>query len=122
MPLRTSWTTSKALGREPYLDWNDTSERIQGICKAKWKAPEAKVFRDVFTERDPDAKPVIKSPQIGRTGKKVEYEPDSELRDFENIRLKVDVDEFFKTEVKPHVPDAWMDRTKDKIGYEINFN
>ncbi len=28
----------------------------------------------------------------------------------------------FEREVKPHVPDAWMDRTKDKVGYEINFN
>lgn len=107
----------KSLGREPYLDWNETRERIQGICKRKWRAPEAKVFREVFTERAPEAKPVIKS-----QGKRIEYEPDSELRDFENIPLKVDIDEFFRTEVKPHVPDAWMDRTKDKIGYEINFN
>jgi len=29
---------------------------------------------------------------------------------------------YFEREVRPHVPDAWMDRTKDKIGYEINFN
>jgi type I restriction enzyme M protein len=107
----------RAMGREPYLDWNETWERIQGICKTKWKAPEAKVFRDVFTARDPDAIPVIKS-----RGKKIEYEPDPELRDFENIPLKQDIDAFFRTEVKPHVPDAWMDRTKDKIGYEINFN
>lgn len=107
----------KALGREPHLDWNETWERIQDICKQKWRAPEAKVFREVFTERDPDAKPVIKS-----RGKKVEYEPDSELRDFDKIPLKLNVDEFFHNEVKAHVPDAWMDRTKDKIGYEINFN
>jgi type I restriction enzyme M protein len=32
------------------------------------------------------------------------------------------VDEYFKREVLPHVPDACMDRTKDKVGYEINFN
>jgi len=107
----------KALGREPKLDWNETWEQIQAVWKQKWKAPEVKVFRDVFTERDPKAKPVIKS-----KGKKIEYESDSELRDFENIPLKVDIDDFFKTEVKPHVPDAWMDRSKDKIGYEINFN
>jgi len=32
------------------------------------------------------------------------------------------VDAYFEREVKPHVPDAWMDRSKDKVGYEINFN
>ncbi|OIO94118.1 MAG: hypothetical protein AUJ92_10790 [Armatimonadetes bacterium CG2_30_59_28] len=48
--------------------------------------------------------------------------PDAKLRDFENIPLKEDVDEYFRREVLPHVPDAWMDRSKDKIGYEINFN
>lgn len=31
------------------------------------------------------------------------------------------MDEYFETEVKPHVPDAWMERDKDKVGYEINF-
>ena len=48
------------------------------------------------------------------------YEPD--LRDFENVPLKEDVDAYFAREVRPHVPDAWMDRSKDKVGYEINFN
>jgi type I restriction enzyme M protein len=50
------------------------------------------------------------------------YEPDPDLRDFENVPLKEDVDEYFGREVLPHVPDAWMDRSKDKVGYEINFN
>ena len=35
--------------------------------------------------------------------------------------LKEDVDEYFRREVLPHVPDAWMDRAKDKVGYEISF-
>jgi type I restriction enzyme M protein len=48
--------------------------------------------------------------------------PDPTLRDYENIPLKEDIDEYFRREVLPHVPDAWMDRTKDKVGYEINFN
>jgi len=47
--------------------------------------------------------------------------PDSSLRDNEKIPLKDDVEEYFKQEVLPHVPDAWMDRSKDKVGYEINF-
>lgn len=47
--------------------------------------------------------------------------PDTSKRDSENIPLKQDIDQYFKKEVLPHVPDAWMDRSKDKIGYEINF-
>ncbi|MBS4014974.1 MAG: N-6 DNA methylase, partial [Candidatus Latescibacteria bacterium] len=47
--------------------------------------------------------------------------PDSSLRDFEKIPLKDDIDAYFEREVKPHVPDAWMDRSKDKVGYEISF-
>jgi type I restriction enzyme M protein len=110
-----------ALGREPYCDWSALEKRITAILVdrgSKWKTIEWKVLRDVFTNRDPQANPVIKS----RKGKTIEYEADSELRDFENIPLKHDVNEYFAREVAPHVPDAWMDRTKDKIGYEINFN
>nr|AQS33896.1 hypothetical protein [uncultured archaeon] len=44
-----------------------------------------------------------------------------ELRDFENIPLKEDIHAYFKREVLPHVPDAWIDESKTKVGYEINF-
>jgi len=47
--------------------------------------------------------------------------PDSNLRDSEKIPLKQDIDEYFEKEVKPYYKDVWMDRSKDKIGYEINF-
>ena len=47
--------------------------------------------------------------------------PDPSKRDYERITLKEDIDEYFTREVNPHLPDAWMDRSKDKIGYEINF-
>lgn len=57
--------------------------------------------------------------------------PDSSLRDYENIPfLKTDqdgnlvpqtIEEYFEREVKPHLPNAWIDETKTKIGYEINF-
>lgn len=46
---------------------------------------------------------------------------DSSLRDTENIPLKVDIDTYMKAEVLPHVPDAWIDESKTKVGYEINF-
>ena len=49
-------------------------------------------------------------------------EPDPELRDYENIPLKEEVAAYMKREVLPHVPDAWTDESKTKIGYEINFS
>jgi type I restriction enzyme M protein len=106
----------KELGRDVLLNWNKVEKAIKDILKAngsKWRNNEYKMFREVFTKTNPKAEKVKKG--------KSEFEPDSELRDFENIPLERDIDEYFKTEVLPHVPDAWMDRTKDKVGYEINF-
>ncbi len=56
------------------------------------------------------------------TNDKGDPESDPELRDYENVPLKEDVDDYMKREVLPHVPDAWVDHSKTKIGYEINFN
>lgn len=53
--------------------------------------------------------------------KKGNPKSDSKLRDYERIPLGVDVDEYFEREVKPHLPNSWMDREKDSVGYEINF-
>ena len=49
-------------------------------------------------------------------------EPDTELRDTENIPLKESIEEYFRREVLPHVPDAWIDHGKTKVGYEIPLN
>ncbi|MBM4300799.1 MAG: SAM-dependent DNA methyltransferase [Deltaproteobacteria bacterium] len=49
-------------------------------------------------------------------------EPAPELRDYENVPLKEDVIEYLRREVLPHVPDAWVDESKTRVGYEINFN
>jgi type I restriction enzyme M protein len=57
--------------------------------------------------------------ELDRKGNQV---PDADLRDFENVPLKEDVEEYFKREVLPHVPDAWIDHGKTKVGYEINFS
>ena len=53
--------------------------------------------------------------------KKGIVKPDSSLRDNERIPLGVDVEEYFEREVKPHLPESWLDRSKDNVGYEINF-
>ncbi len=48
-------------------------------------------------------------------------EPDTDLRDTESVPLKEDIYEYFEREIKPHVPDAWIDESKTKVGYEIPF-
>jgi len=47
--------------------------------------------------------------------------PDSDFRDNENVPFKENIEEYFDREVKPHVPDAWIDHNKTKVGYEINI-
>lgn len=109
----------KALGREPRLDWSATWNEIETLLKkrgSRWKATEQKLFRSVFTQRDGKAERVPKG------GRDEGFEADADLRDFENVPLTEDAAAYFEREVKPHVPDAWMDRSKDKVGYEINFN
>ena len=47
--------------------------------------------------------------------------PDSKLRDNERIPLSKDIKDYFDREVKPHLPNSWIDFDKSKVGYEINF-
>lgn len=109
----------EALGRDPIQNWNAVWELIEEVLRengSHWKAAERNLFRSVFTQKDPKGEPVSSSTNDGS------YEPDPALRDFEIVPLKDDVDAYFEREVYPYVPDGWMHRAKDKIGYEINFN
>ena len=106
----------KTLGRKPDKDWNGVWQRIEDVLharKSSWKKSEERLFRSAFTQKDTGAEPVAKG-----NG----FEPDPDLRDFENVQLKDNIDAYFEREVRPHVSDAWIDRGKDKVGYEINFN
>jgi type I restriction enzyme M protein len=59
----------------------------------------------------------------GEKGKgKGKPQPDANLRDTENVPLSEEVEDYFKREVMPHAPDAWIDKEKTKVGYEIPFN
>lgn len=104
----------KNLGREPLMDWNEVLKKIKKLNTLKWSAKELALFRSVFTDKDQEAEKVNK-------GKNV-FEADADLRDYENVPLKINITEYFQNEVRPFAPDAWMDNSKDKIGYEINFN
>ncbi len=85
-------------------------------------APVMKAIISALSERDPEAEVC--------TDRKGDPEPDSELRDSENVPLSQAVHDYFQREVLPHVADAWIDeKVRDhrdgkvgKVGYEINFN
>ncbi|MBI5306945.1 MAG: hypothetical protein HZB37_01050 [Planctomycetes bacterium] len=74
-------------------------------------APELQAVLNALSERDETAEIC--------TDKKGNPEADSELRDTENIPLKETIKKYFEREVKPYIPDAWIDYDKTKIGYEI---
>ena len=132
-----------SLGPGPHLDFNAfmaaTEERAkkQGI---KITAKRQKLLQTTLAEKNEDAAPIIRklyrpgkaepNPIYGRFEVKVngrsqivEYETDSELRDTEQVPLLEEggIEAFFLREVLPHVPDAWIDETSAKIGYEISF-
>lgn len=77
-------------------------------------APELKAVMGALGERDETA-------EICRD-RDANPAPDADLRDTESVPLKESIDAYFKREVLPHVPDAWIDETKTKVGYEIPLN
>jgi type I restriction enzyme M protein len=83
----------------------------------------AKVHKPGKAEADPPHGRYL-SPSPGKgEGLVVEYEPDPELRDTEQIPLLEEggIEAFIRREVLPYAPDAWIDETKTQIGYEISF-
>lgn len=86
-------------------------DRAAGV---RLSAPELKAVLAALSERD-DAAEICRD----RNGKP---EPDAQLRDTESVPLKESITAYFKREVLPHVPDAWIDESKTKVGYEIPLN
>ncbi len=107
----------KANGQKLYKDRKafliDLSE-INHKRGARLTAPELKTILGALGERDETAE--ICRDRDGNP------EPDPELRDTESVPLKEKIEEYFKREVLPHVPDAWVDHEKTKVGYEIPLN
>lgn len=132
-----------SLGIGPHLNFNVFVAAVEADADkhgVKLTAKRVKLLQSTLAAKDEAAEPVIKKiykpgkaevePLSGRyavtmAGKAsiVEYEPDSELRDTEQVPLLEDggIDAFFRREVLPHVPDAWIDGDATKIGYEISF-
>jgi len=104
----------KKIGDKLYKNWEEFEKKVKEITKGLDLTPVfIKNIILALSEHDETAEYVL-----DKKGNKL---PDSNLRDSEKIPLKEDIEEYFEKEVKPYYADAWMDRKKDKIGYEINF-
>lgn len=103
-----------------HTDFNMLLSELDKVIQAsgvKWKPKDRKAFLDAVSWKDEEARPVIRKKEKG----KVSYDPDTELRDYEYVPVKQDIQEYFGKEVWPFVPDAWIDHTKTVKGYEISF-
>jgi len=104
----------QAIGDNLYKNWDEFEKKVQIALKEfNLSASFIKNIILTLSEHDDTADYVLDD-----KGHKL---PDSNLRDSEKIPLKQDIEDYFEKEVKPYYPDAWMDKKKDKIGYEINF-
>ena len=100
----------------PYRDRTEFLPVLNRALKRSGvKVPAAlkKAVLAALSERDESADPCL-----DRHG---DPEPDTDLRDYENVPLTEDIDEYMEREVLPHVPDAWVDVDKTKVGFEIPF-
>ena len=147
--LLKSIQLQKAIGTAQHDDMNVYDDEIKVACKKQGVTLETRDKKQIITAvswKNPDAKKVIKKKHTGKAApvyglfdvskEIVEYKPDRDLRDNENVALDPSktVDEineaYFIKEVQPHIPDAWIDAskkdTKDQgvgiVGYEIPFN
>ena len=110
----------KQFGTDVQNDFNQLLSALDTKLKKlslKWKPKEKKTFLDALSWRDEEAQPVIKK----QDKDEVIYEADPELRDYESVPVKQNVQEYFEKEVWPFVPDAWIDHSKTVKGYEVSF-
>ena len=104
----------KKIGDKLYKNWDEFEKQVQEKTKQLKLTPGfVKNIILALSEHDETAEYVLDN-----KGKK---KPDSNLKDSEKIPLKQNIKEYFEKEVLPYYSDAWMDRSKDKRGYEINF-
>ena len=135
----------KELGSAVFDDHNLFRERFDGVMKAhdeKLETADRKAIFKGVSWRDENAPRVVAKRtklktnetfevnfdgrnlvEEGKQRQVIEYEPDPDVRDTERVRLKEPdgIDAFFQREVLPFAEDAWIDRKKTRIGYEISF-
>lgn len=112
----------KALGNKR----NDIPESaIEEITRLYGDFRETEISKIFDNEDFGYTKITVERPLLDENGepvlKKGKKQPDSSLRDTESVPLKEDIDEYFRREVLPFAPDAWIDEKKSVVGYEIPF-
>ncbi len=137
---------AERLGEGPHLDFNrflEEAEAVAGKRGVRMTAKRQKLLMAGLGIKEPSAEPVIKKVSkikpgadaesdalygnyhrtVGGKPAIVEFEPDTELRDTEQVPFLEDggIEAFFRREVLPHAADAWIDPSKTVIGYEISF-
>jgi type I restriction enzyme M protein len=141
--VETAMALRAALGEKVYDDHNVFRDAVDAALSKdgiRLPAADLKVILRTVSERSEDAPPLIA--KVHKPGKAkpdplhgffeatvagkqaiVEYEPDSELRDTEQVPLLEDggINAFIQREVLPYTPDAWIKEDATKIGYEVSF-
>lgn len=115
-------TLAETFGDKLFDDFNFFEEKLDKELKKqniKLAAKDKKDLLGAVSWSDPQAAAVIK--KKNKDGS-IEYVSDPALKDYENIPLKENIQEFFEREVIPFADDAWWNKDETKIGYEINFN
>lgn len=129
----TEIAEEEAAGRKRQEEILSVLESLRVLGTVKNRVSFVKALKDVFKTKNIAIPTPLLKEILGALSERDEtadicidgkgnIEPDSELRDYENVPLKEDVSEYMKREVLPHVPDAWVEESKTRIGYEINFN
>lgn len=101
---------------QAYGEFKNKTYEIDG------KTCESKIFDNVdfgFNRIQIESSLYDENGNVVMKGKKIV--PDTSKRDYENVPLIEDIDSYFEREVKPYNPEAWIDKTKTKVGYEIPF-
>ncbi len=96
-----------------YKNRDEFTRVLKAVAKAqgvKLATPVLKAILSALSERDESADVCMVKGRL---------EPDTALRDYENVPLAEEIDAYMEREVLPHVPDAWVDHGKTKVGYEI---
>ena len=107
-----------SVGTEPILNYNNFIVEVENAAKKrniKLTTKRIKAIRNYFTIVDEQAEPVKDN--------KGGYESDKDLKDNEQIPYKYEggIEAFYKNEILPYVPDAWIDENSITLGYELSF-
>jgi len=114
-------TMKKSLGSKRKEIKPEQSDELFNLYQNFENGEFSKIFDNQFFgyTRVTIEQPLIEDGVV-KTDKSGKPKPDSSQRDTERVPLSESIEEYFDREVRPHLPDSWMDRSKDKVGYEIN--